>query len=72
MHDSGTGVNLYVNGKLVCASKATYGGPGGTININGKTWETIAKMSECNEPIPVKKGDKLKLEATFDTREHPL
>jgi hypothetical protein len=72
MHDSGTAVNLYVNGELACASKAIYGGPGGTVNINGKTWATIAKMGECNEPIPVKKGDKLKLEATYDTKEHPL
>lgn len=72
MHDSGTAVNLYVNGNLTCASKATYGGAGGTINVNGKTWSTIAKMGECNEPIAVKKGDKLKLEATYNTIEHPL
>jgi hypothetical protein len=72
MHDGGTGVNMYVNDKLYCASKAIYGGQKGTINVNGKTWETIATMTECNEPIKVKKGDKVKLEATFDTKLHPL
>jgi hypothetical protein len=72
MHDGGTGMNLYVNNKLYCSSKAIYGGPGGTITINGKDWSTIATMTECNEPIPVRKGDKLKIEATYDTKEHPL
>jgi hypothetical protein len=72
MHDGGTGVNMYVNGKVYCKSKAIYGGPGGTIILEGKTWATIATMTECNDPIPVKKGDKLKIEATYDTKEHPL
>jgi hypothetical protein len=72
MHDGGTGVNMYVNGKLYCESKAIYGGKGGTLNVDGKTWSTIATMTECNKPIPVKKGDKLKIEATYDTKEHPL
>jgi hypothetical protein len=64
MHDGGTGVNMYVNNKLYCRSKALYGGPGGTVKVDGKEWATIATMTECNDPIPVKKGDKLKIEAT--------
>jgi hypothetical protein len=72
MHDGGTGMNMYINGNLYCASKALYGGPGGTITVNGKSWSTIATMTECNEPVAVKKGDKIKLEATYDTKEHPL
>jgi len=72
MHDGGTAVNMYINGKLYCASKATYGGPKGTVTIDGKEWATIATMSECNTPIAVKKGDKIKLEAEYDTKAHPL
>ena len=72
MHDGGTGMNMYINDKLYCASKAIYGGPGGTVTINGKAWSTIATMTECNDPVPVKKGDIIKLEATYDTKEHPL
>jgi hypothetical protein len=72
MHDGGTSVTLWVNDKLYCSSKAIYGGEGGEINIDGKKWATISKMTECNEPIPVKKGDKLKVQATYNTIAHPL
>jgi hypothetical protein len=33
---------------------------------------TISKMSECVEPLELKKGDKIHLEATYDNIEHPL
>ena len=71
MHDGGTGVNLFVNDKLVCASRATYGGKGGTLYADGRTWETIATMSECLEPVKVKKGDLISITATYDTSLHP-
>lgn len=70
--DGGTGINMYLNGKLYCTSKAIYGGPSGTLNANGQTWISIATMTECNDPIAVKKGDRIKIEATYDTKEHPL
>jgi hypothetical protein len=72
LHDGGTAVKLSVNGKLFCTSEAIYGGEGGKLNVNGKAWETISRMTECFQPIPVKKGDKIKIEASYDTKAHPL
>jgi hypothetical protein len=72
MHDGGTRVSLYVNGKHVCTSRAIYGAEGGRISVNGQTWETISKMTECLDPIPVKAGDVLKVEGGYDTISHPL
>jgi hypothetical protein len=61
-----------VNGDLKCASKAIYGGDGGKLSLDGKAWETISKMTECIDPIPVKAGDAVRIEATYDTKAHPL
>jgi hypothetical protein len=72
MHDGGVGVAAYVNGKLVCNSVASYGLEGGRTIVDGKEWKTISKMSECLDPIELKKGDTIKLEASFDNVAHPL
>ena len=72
MHDGGYGLKLMVNDKVVCYSKASYGGSESTFKgADGKNWETISSMSECSEPVRVKKGDKLRIEADFDTEAHP-
>lgn len=34
--------------------------------------ETISKLTECNEPLKIKVGDTLRVEATYDTGKHPL
>ncbi|KAF2429085.1 hypothetical protein EJ08DRAFT_680230 [Tothia fuscella] len=72
LHDGGTSVSLYVNNQLKCTSTAVYGGEGGKLTIEGKSWETISKMTECSEPIEVKAGDTIKVEGTYDTKAHPL
>jgi hypothetical protein len=72
MHDGGTSVNMIANGKSVCSSKATYGGTGSSLSVGGKEWQTITKMSECDGPIEVKKGDQIVISATYDTKNHPL
>lgn len=63
---------MYLNDKEICSSKAEYGGAGGTMKAGEKEWTTISRMSDCLEPIPVKKGDYLRLEASYDTVKHPL
>jgi hypothetical protein len=65
-------MNLYMNDKLVCNSQAVYGGKGGVLVEDGKTWETISRMEECQKPIKVKKNDLLKMVAVYDIEKHPL
>jgi hypothetical protein len=73
LHDGGDSVTLYVNGKKACESKAKYGGPGSVRTTrDGHKWETISSMGSCYEPIPVKKGDKVEIEANYDLDKHPL
>jgi hypothetical protein len=66
-------VNLLLNDKMACISNATYGVSANGLpgNASGKEWQTITKMHECDEPIPVKKGDKIKITATYDMKAHP-
>jgi Stress up-regulated Nod 19 len=71
VHDGGTNIFLTLNDKIICDSKATYGGDNGT-SPNGNRWETIVSMGECNTPIPVKAGDYLSTTAIYDTTKHPL
>jgi hypothetical protein len=64
-------MSAWFNDRLTCISKADYStGYGGDIESN-KNWTTISRMSECNGVWPVKKGDKVKLEALFDEVAHP-
>jgi hypothetical protein len=72
MHDGGELLKLIINGQVACASRASYGGAESTlVGKDGKTWETINAMSECNDPVRVKTGDVVQLEADFDTIAHP-
>ncbi|KAF2668043.1 hypothetical protein BT63DRAFT_426879 [Microthyrium microscopicum] len=73
LHDGGVGIQLELNGRLICDSKAIYGGAGSeTIGADGKKWATISSMTECNDPVPVKAGDKVTTVAVYDTDLHPL
>jgi hypothetical protein len=71
MHDGGVSVAAYIDDKLACESKAIYGLPGGELVVEGKEWKTISKVTECLDPYPVKKGQKLRLEAAYDNILHP-
>lgn len=71
MHDGGTYVTMQVNNQTVCNSKATYGGSSSLI-VDGKEWQSITTMSECSQPIPIKKGDVIHILAGYDTKNHPL
>ncbi|KAF1812280.1 hypothetical protein P152DRAFT_449551 [Eremomyces bilateralis CBS 781.70] len=72
LHDGGVSMILLVNDKEVCTSKATYGGAGGTMELDGEKWETISNMNRCPEPIPIKKGDYITMTAVYDLKLHPL
>jgi hypothetical protein len=72
MHDGGVSLSAFVNNKQVCRSEASYGLAGGKLIIEGKEWTTISKMSECVEPIAVKVGDSVRIEAEYDHVTHPL
>jgi Stress up-regulated Nod 19 len=71
MHDGGTGMVLKVNDKVVCDSKAQYGGSGTFKEASGKEFQALSGMKECNDPVTVKKGEKLSIEAYFDLDNHP-
>jgi hypothetical protein len=73
IHDGGVNIFLELNGKTVCDSRAIYGGEGNSAMApDGRKWETIRAMTECNEPIPVKAGDNVSTTAMYDTSAHAL
>ena len=74
MHDGGVNIEINVNGRLICDSRATYGGEKGTLKTNGGkgAWETISSISECTEAIKVTKGDNITVQAHYDLEKHPL
>jgi hypothetical protein len=67
----GSSVAAFVNNRTICTSEASYG-TSGSLSVDGKPWTTISKMSECLDPVPVKKGDVVRLEVTYDEIAHPL
>ena len=64
-------INLYLNGKEICASKATYA-PLPVMKEGERSREGIKAMSACDIPIPVKKGDVVTMESIYDLEQHPL
>jgi hypothetical protein len=65
-------LEAYLNDKLVCNSEAEYGGEQGTLVQDGKKWESISRIDQCIKPVPVKKGDLIKMVAVYNTEKHPL
>lgn len=63
LHKGGKEVQLKVNGKIACSSKATYVGAGAT--------EKLTTMSIC-DPIELSKGDKISVSSLYNLKEHPL
>jgi hypothetical protein len=73
VHDGGVNALLTINGKTVCDSTAIYGGDGNhALSPDGRPWETIRAMTECNDPIAVKAGDVISTTAVYDTTLHAL
>jgi len=63
LHAGGDKVAIYINNKLVCESKAVYGGTKGDAAIN--------EMSICPE-LAVKSGDQMYFTVTYDVSKHPV
>lgn len=40
-------------------------------HIIGKVWEALSSMDDCNDPVKVKKGDQIQVEARYDFEAHP-
>jgi hypothetical protein len=74
IHDGGNGIEINLNSKLACNSSASYGTrPDWIMHGNdGKTWEALSGMEDCNEAVPVKKGDNITIIADYDLNKHPM
>jgi len=72
LHDGGHQMDMFINNKYVCSSKATYGGDAATAEVGGKEWKTISAMSYCDGPIHVKKGDTFSMVVEYDLKRYPL
>jgi len=88
MHDGGTDMQLFVNEKMVCKSIMHYNSREGyTATANGKNSTSMAGMQHghssdsglhiadpgaCTAFGTVKKGDKLRAEAWYDSNKYPL
>jgi hypothetical protein len=59
-------MTMLINGKEVCESLPTYGTGGSTDKI------TITGILSCLDPIPVKKGDIIIINAVYDLAKHPM
>lgn len=87
LHDGGDHIVLKVNDKVVCDSKAIYSkdtrGPGASGHSHGRrsaesptrpaeeNWEVITEMTQCTEPVAVRKGDNLSMTSFYDGVKHP-
>jgi hypothetical protein len=72
LHDGGTDIKFMLNGKEACQSDALYGGPGFEgKNADGKTWNTINRMTICSQAIKLFKGDKMYFQANYDVEKYP-
>jgi hypothetical protein len=65
-------VVLKINGKSICDSKAQYGGTTqSTTGADGQQWQTVSSMVACYNPVEVKVGDIMSLDANYDLATHP-
>jgi hypothetical protein len=66
-------MTFVVNGKAQCSSDAVYGGAEGGLELDTKErWETISSYTPCPDPIHIRKGDNLTMQAFYDVTKHRL
>lgn len=61
LHNGGEKMVLYLNDQEICTSLPTYD------KNNG-----IVKMSTCDSPIKIKKGDTISMKSVYDVVKHPM
>jgi hypothetical protein len=62
----------YVKSVPMAGMPGMSGGSSSDKDANGKAFATISHMTECTDPIEIKKGDKITLSANYDLITHPL
>jgi hypothetical protein len=70
IHDGGTKVEVFLNGKNVCQSRAVYGEQ--TASGTGQSWQTIVDYTPCNDAVAIKKGDKIYVTSEYDLTKYKL
>jgi hypothetical protein len=64
-------MDFIINGKEICRSTVTYGGPGfEKVQSDGTVWKSMAQTYACPDVVRVKKGDRLQMSAHFDFDAH--
>jgi hypothetical protein len=69
LHNGGSKMFMFINDKIVCTSEAIYGGQ--DPSLPSAAGASITKLTPCQVPIPVKKGDWLSMAAEYDLKNHP-
>ena len=72
IHEGGIQVDLFLNNRYLCSSKATYSPAVGSVDVSGKQWRSITGMTICPGPMEVKKGDFLEVNAQYDFSKYSL
>ena len=72
VHEEAVQMDLFLNDKYICSSKAKYGSAVGQVDKNGNPWESIKEVTTCSGPIHVKSGDCLSMTAEYDLTKHPM
>jgi hypothetical protein len=63
VYQSGSGVYVSVNGKVVCSLIPTY-------EMVNKDFR-VKEFSHCEDIIPLEKGDKVTMRADYDIEKYP-
>ena len=60
-------LEIWLNDTMVCRSVPTYGKPDG---VAPNSSDIITAMSWCHEPVPLRKGDVLRVKSHYDLNQH--
>jgi hypothetical protein len=72
LRDGGIDMSIKINDKEICHSEALYGGPGHEgLTETDEPFSIILGTTMCDQPIKVRKGDKLDVSARFDMVKRP-